>query len=252
MPIFLSEAKMQTKPELPFKFSGGFALSTKAIGFMMAVQGVYSMIAQLWLFPFIVRRIGTLGAFRLVMVIWPFLYFAVPYLVLLPEKYQTTGIYIALLTKMTFHTIAFPSNAILLANSAPSKSVLGTINGVAASTACLSRAFGPTVTGGIHAAGLKFGCSGLAWWAGGLVCAIGAVESFFMEENDTSATEQPEEEEPLCEPLLHATNAEDDNEDGVRRGSIVSLTGGGVDLDKSSDIKTLVEITTSEDPKSLL
>lgn len=228
---------MDTTPELPFKFSGGFALSTKAIGFMMAVQGIYSMIAQLWLFPWIVRRIGTLGAFRLVMVIWPFLYFAVPYLVLLPERLQTAGIYLALLSKMTFHTIAFPSNAILLANAAPSRSVLGTINGVAASTACLSRAFGPTLSGAIHAAGLKFGCNGLAWWAGGLVCAMGALESFCIQEYE-------DEEQPLCEPLLHATP--DDEEPGARRESIITLNG---DFD---DSKTLVEIITIEDPKPTL
>jgi hypothetical protein len=242
MPVFLSEAKSRTEPILPFKFSGGFELSTKAIGFMMAVQGVYSMIAQLWLFPFIVRRIGTIGAFRLVMTIWPFLYFAVPYLVLLPEKLQTGGIYIALLTKMTFHTISFPSNAILLANAAPSKQVLGTINGVAASTACLARAFGPTVTGSIHAAGLKFGCNGLAWWAAGLICAVGAAESYFVEETDNTPTEI-EEEEPLCEPLLHSTNA-DDEEPGARRGSVMSV-------ELFSDTKTLVEIETVDTSKAL-
>lgn len=193
---------------------------------MMAVQGIYSMIAQLWLFPLIVRKIGTLHAFRLVMVVWPVLYFAVPYLVLLPQRLQTTGIYIALLTKITFHVIAFPSNAILLTNAAPDKSVLGTINGVAASTACLARAFGPTVTGFIHSAGLKFGCNGLAWWAGGLVCAIGAMESFWMEEYDGRAARhsQNEEEQTLCEPLLHAPTVETTDEAGhQRRDSLASL-----------------------------
>ncbi len=233
MPVFLSEDRSDAKPILPFKFSGGFALSTKTIGFMMAVQGIYSMIAQLWLFPFIVRRIGTLASFRLVMVIWPLLYVAVPYLVLLPEKLQTAGIYLALLIKITFHVIAFPSNAILLTNAAPSKSVLGTINGVAASTACLASAFGPTVTGFIHSAGLKFGCSGLAWWAGGLVCAIGALESFWMEEADgrMDRLSEEEEEQALCEPLLHATTVEPTEEVGShRRDSLASMQ----ELDLSS------------------
>jgi hypothetical protein len=240
MPIFLSEAKSDTEPRLPFLFSGGFALSTSAIGFMMAVQGVYSMIAQLFLFPFLISRIGTLSAFRLVMVIWPFLYFVVPYLVLLPERLQTVGIYMALLTKMTFHTVAFPSNAILLANAAPSKSVLGSINGVAASTACLSRAMGPTVSGGIHALGLKFGCTGLAWWAGGIVCAFGALESFCIQE-------QEDEEQPLCEPLIHGIPQTDDEEPGAQQEGLLTLNA---DFD---DSKTLVESITSEGtPKSLL
>lgn len=211
MPVFLSTPVSTEQPDLPFKFSGGFSMSTKAIGSMMAVQGVYSMIAQLFLFPLVVRRFGTLRTFRGVMIIWPLLYFAVPYLVLLPKKLQVAGIYLALITKITFHVIAFPSNAILLTNSAPSLLVLGSINGVAASTASLSRAFGPTITGLIHSAGLRIGYSGLAWWASGLVCVLGAVESFWMEEvdgrMDRPATE--EEEAPLCEPFLNPPQTEE-------------------------------------------
>lgn len=224
---------MQTKPEFPFKFSGGFALSTKTIGFMMAVQGVYSMIAQLWLFPFIVKRIGTLQAFRLIMTIWPILYFAVPYLVLLPSNLQKAGIYFCLLAKITFHVIAFPSNAILLANAAHSKSVLGTINGVAASTACLARAFGPTVTGSIHSAGLRLGYNGPAWWASGLVCAIGALEAYFMEEVEgrlDGPSQVEDEQQTVCEPLLHSSTTMETSDDDCRRDSLSLIEG----LDLSS------------------
>src|SRR2546421_5392943 len=224
MPTFLSEPIMDTKPVLPFKFSGGFALSTKTIGFMMAVQGVYSMIAQLWLFPFLIRRLGTLATFRIVIAIWPLLYLVVPYLILLPRHLQTMGIYLCLLMKITFHVIAFPSNAILLTNAAPSTKVLGTVNGVAASAACLARAFGPTVTGAIHSAGLKFGFSGPAWWVGGLICAIGAVESFWIEEVEGRLDGPRHEEEPAtCEPLFHATNLEANDEAAPRRGSLDSM-----------------------------
>lgn len=195
MPVFLSTPKSDDdNVALPFKFTGGLGLQTKTIGFMLAVQGVYSMIAQLWLFPFIVRRLGTLRVFRMVLCIWPPLYLAVPYLILLPTKLQMPAAYIALISKITFHVIAFPSTAILLANAAPSSSVLGCINGAAASTASLSRAFGPTITGLLHSKGLESGYSVLAWWACGLVCVVGAVQSFWMEE-----PEEPErfrEEKP--------------------------------------------------------
>jgi hypothetical protein len=209
MPTFLSEERMQTKPVLPFKFSGGFGLSTRAIGFMMAVQGAYSIFAQFFIFPFLARRLGTLCSSRLVLTVWPLLYFAVPYLVLLPEHLQKPGIYFALLTKITFQAISFPSNAILLANAVHSKSVLGSVNGFAASMACLARAFGPVVTGSIHSAGLKLGCNGLAWWAGGLVCAAGALESYWMEDADGRSDRPTNEvEESTCEPLLHPSVVE--------------------------------------------
>lgn len=115
--------------------------------------------------------------------------------------------YAALLIKITFHVIAFPSNAILLANAAPSKAVLGTINGVAASTACLCRAFGPTISGSIYSAGLKFGYNGFAWWAAGIVCAIGALEAYCIKDTDNSHHDCPQvdDEQAVCEPLITAT-----------------------------------------------
>ncbi|OOF90435.1 hypothetical protein ASPCADRAFT_211997 [Aspergillus carbonarius ITEM 5010] len=184
MPVFLSTPKSDEDVILPFKFTGGLGLATKKIGFMLAVQGVYSMIAQLWLFPFVVRHFGTLRVFRFVLLVWPPLYLIVPYLILLPEQLQTAAAYVALICKITLHVIAFPATAILLANAAPSSKVLGSINGAAASTASLSRAFGPTITGLLHSKGLESGYSVLAWWACGIVCILGAIESFWMEESE--------------------------------------------------------------------
>ncbi|KAJ5519784.1 Major facilitator superfamily domain general substrate transporter [Penicillium fimorum] len=183
MPVLLSTPRSDDDVVLPLKFTGGLGMATKTIGFMLAVQGVYSMIAQLWLFPFVVKHFGTLRTFRFVLFVWPPLYLAVPYLVLLPAKLQMLAVYVSLISKITFHVIAFPATAILLANAAPSSKVLGSINGVAASTASLSRAFGPTITGLLHSKGLDSGYSVLAWWACGLVCLIGAIQSFWMEES---------------------------------------------------------------------
>ena len=199
MPVFLSTPVSHESPSLPFKFTGGFALSTKTIGFILSLQGIYSMPAQIFLFPFIVQRFGNLKTFRFVMMTWPLLYFLVPYLVLLPSQLQMLGVYACLLWKITAQVLAYPSNAILLTNSAPSMLVLGAINGVAASTASLCRAFGPTVSGMIHSWGLKMGYTGLAWWACGLVCVLGAIESLWIEEMEgrMDIAESRDEEEIL-------------------------------------------------------
>ena len=204
MPVFLSTPISEEPPSLPFKFTGGFALPTKLIGLMLSLQGVYSMTAQIFLFPIVVRKFGSLRTFRFVIITWPVLYFLVPYLVLLPSQFQMVGIFVCLLWKITAQVLAYPSNAILLANSAPSMLVLGAINGIAASTASLSRAFGPTVSGIIYSWGLKLGYTGLAWWANGLICIIGAVESLWMEETDGSAdsAQVRDEDSTLNEPFL--------------------------------------------------
>ncbi|KAG4428561.1 hypothetical protein IFR05_015957 [Cadophora sp. M221] len=183
---------------LPFKFVSGYGLDTKEIGVILSVQGLYSMLATIFLFPIVVRRLGALGLFRLIAISYPILYITTPYLVLLPPNLRIAGVYIVVIWKCTFSTMAYPANAILLTNSAPSLLMLGTINGVAASTASLSRAFGPTVSGFLFSVGLRIGYSGLAWWCSAVIAALGAVISLRMTEKggrmDVSEDEKAEEE----------------------------------------------------------
>ena len=203
MPVFLSEPVSTQPISLPFHFTGGFGFSSRTIGFVLSVQGIYSMVAQLCVFPRVVDHFGTLKTFRFVLMTWPLLYLLVPYLVLLPQRLQMPGVYICLLWKITAHVFAFPSNAMLIKNSAPSFLVLGVINGVGASTASLARALGPTVTGLIHSWGLDIGSSGVAWWACGVVCTIGALESLWIEEVEKpTVRSDTEDEERLADEAL--------------------------------------------------
>jgi len=168
---------------LPFKFVSGYDLTTKKIGMILSIQGIYSMIATVFIFPIIVRRLGALRLFRIISLSYPILYITTPYLALLPQNLRMAGVYGVVIWKCTFATMAYPSNAILLTNSAPSLLLLGTINGVAASTASLSRAFGPTVSGLLFTAGLNAGYSGLAWWCSALIAIAGAVISLRMSDD---------------------------------------------------------------------
>jgi len=138
------------------------------------------MVATVFIFPVICRRLGALRLFRLISMSYPVLYFATPYFVLLPDSLSMAGVYVLVVWKCSFATMAYPSNAILLTNSAPSSLMLGMINGVAASTASLARAFGPTVSGMLFSAGLKLGYSGLAWWCSGVIAIAGAFLSLYM------------------------------------------------------------------------
>jgi hypothetical protein len=181
--------------ELPFKFVSGYGLNTKQIGVVLSVQGVYSMIATVFLFPIVVRRIGALGLFRFMAISYPILYITTPYLVLLPDSLRMAGLYAVVVWKCTFSTMAYPSNAILLTNSAPSLLLLGTINGVAASTASLSRAFGPTVSGFLFSAGLRLGYSGLAWWCSAVIAVLGALISLTMTEKGGRMEDEKSDED---------------------------------------------------------
>ena len=203
MPVFLSEPISTEPTSLPFRFTGGFGLSSKTIGFMLSVQGVYAMIAQVFFFPLASRYLGTLRLFRLVSMTWPLLYVLVPYLVLLPQRLQMPGIYLCLLWKITAQCFSFPSNAILLRNSAPSLLVLGVVNGASASTASLARALGPSLTGLIHSWGLEIGSAGVAWWACGVIGLGGALESLWIREvEDPMDHADAEDEDRLADEAL--------------------------------------------------
>ncbi|RKF79179.1 putative membrane protein [Golovinomyces cichoracearum] len=185
MPIFLSYPKPhnQSSWKLPFKFSMGYGLSTKEIGMILSVQGIYSMLVTLCIFPTLVRRFGAMRLFRTVAICYPILYLSIPYFSLLPPSLSIFGIYFIAIWKCTFATLAFPSNAMMLTNMAPSLLSMGTINGVAASIASLSRALGPTVSGALISVGQSSGYSGLSWWCSAVISIAGALLSLMMKVN---------------------------------------------------------------------
>jgi MFS family permease len=178
----MSRDRSTEKPHLPFLFKGGFKFSTQLIGTIVTIQGVMQLIAQLVVFPWLSKKLGSLRTFWLTIATYPFLYFLAPYLALLPERFRIPGIMLLLMWKVTAQALSYPSLAIMLANAAPSKKVLGVINGAAASSASISRGFGPTVSGAVDTFGNGMGMSGLAWWTCAGIAAIGWVPGFFMKE----------------------------------------------------------------------
>ncbi|KAI0132529.1 major facilitator superfamily domain-containing protein [Xylariales sp. AK1849] len=185
-PVFLSTPHPDPRDvTLPFKFAGGFGLPQQQSGIILSAQGIYSLLINMAVVPLVIKRFGPLRLFRFLAIAYFLLYLVTPYIVLLPEKYQTVGIYLLLIWKCTFANMAYPSNAILTANSAPSQHALGNINGVAASTASLCRGFGPTISGMLYAVGLKVGFSGLPWWCSALVAIAGAAVALRIPEQCT-------------------------------------------------------------------
>lgn len=171
----------EAPPSGIFKFTGGFALSSQAIGFINSFQGCLQMIVQFAIFPLVSRRLGNLMTFRTVVFLYPFYYCLVPYLVLLPRSLRYPGILAVLVFKATAQSLSFPSIQIMIAYSVPSKRVLGTANGLAASSANLGRVLGPIATGIVHSWSLRLGYSGMSWWVCAAIAAIGAGASLWIE-----------------------------------------------------------------------
>lgn len=199
-PVFLEMAPPKTPVyELPFKFVVGLQYSTATVGVIIAVQGAYSLFSNYVLVAPATRRFGSLRLFRMLAFSYFMLYFVTPYIVILPTKLVMPAVYILVIWKCTYATMAYPNNAILLANSAPSRKVLGTINGAAASTASLCRALGPLVSGVFYSMGLQSGYSGLAWWVNGLVSIGGAILTLYIADTPLGSATSDDDDELVLE-----------------------------------------------------
>jgi hypothetical protein len=196
LPILMSKKASPNDPHhLPFIFTGGFNWSTRQTGIALGVQGVLQMFAQIIIFPWLSKRFGSLRTFWITLSLYPILYLFAPYLVLLPLNLRIPGLAILLVAKVTFQSLSYPSLAIILANSSPSKRVLGTLNGTAASAASISRGFGPTVSGAVDSLGMSLGMSGLVWWTIAGVALLGWIPGFALKEAyQRSGCDQDDEE----------------------------------------------------------
>lgn len=184
---------------LPFFFSGGFGWNTQKNGAFLATQGFLQMFAQLIVFPWLSKKLGSLRTFWITLSLYPILYLLAPYLALLPTNCRIPGLMALLVCKVTFQSLSYPSLAIILANSSPSKKVLGTLNGAAASSASIARGFGPTIAGIMDGVGETKHMTGLAWWTIAGIALIGWAPGFMLQEGKKRPASSYEDEENLID-----------------------------------------------------
>ena len=171
--LFLS-TPVSTSPAHSLWFTGGLGMPPSHVGMAMAILGVLGIALQLMWYPKIQAHFGLLRSFRIFLLFFILAYSLVPFLALVPSTsaapHEKTGILvwlaitIVLLTQVTGRTMVLPAIGILVNNSCPHPSVLGSLHGVAASVASLARSFGPVLGGYFYGRGLDWGVVGFVWW----------------------------------------------------------------------------------------
>ncbi|KAH8202958.1 hypothetical protein TruAng_002904 [Truncatella angustata] len=182
------------EPSLPFRFTGGLGLTSRDVGFAMAMLGVIGITMQLFLYPRLSSRFGTVRMWRIVLFLFPIAYTLLPLLSLVPsatappDKKTGPWIWIALagvlFIQVTARTFALPAQTILVNNCTPHPSVLGTVHGLGQSVSSFARTVGPVLCGWLYGLGLNNGVVGAVFWglAGVAICGLGA--SFWVKEGD--------------------------------------------------------------------
>lgn len=178
LPIFLQDNRISTSSnhQSPFNIPGGLGLTIQSVGIIMSANGVIALFTQAILFPLFASWLGIWKTFVFVTVLHPVAYFIVPYLAFLPESSLYPGIYVCLAIRNFFSILAYPVLLIFLKESAPSPSVLGKVNGLAASAGAACRTISPPIAGYLYGIGTQIGFTGLAWWGSGVVAIAGGFQ----------------------------------------------------------------------------
>ncbi|KAM0817854.1 putative Major facilitator superfamily (MFS) profile domain-containing protein [Seiridium cardinale] len=193
--LFLSTARAtMDSQKLPFFFTGGLGMPASTVGGATSILGILGMLLQIFLYPSIHARLGTLRSFQWFLLLFPIAYFLAPFLAVLPSSSEAPaaasgafiwmGIILVLLFQVLARTVTLPASIILLNNCSPHPSVLGTIHGLGQSVSAGFRTVGPVVGGWWYGAGLDIGMVGASWWAVTGMSALGCVSAMFIYEGN--------------------------------------------------------------------
>ena len=179
LPIFLQDDKIAAQAvHSPFYIPGGLGLTTQSVGIIMSFNGLIALFIQAIVFPLFASWLGIWKTFVMVTFLAPVAYFIVPYLAFLPSNALYGGIWACLAIRNFTSILAYPVLLILLKEASPAPSVLGKINGLAASAGAACRTIAPPFAGYLYGVGTRIDFTGLAWWASGIVAIAGAVQIF--------------------------------------------------------------------------
>ncbi|PHH83148.1 hypothetical protein CDD82_3441 [Ophiocordyceps australis] len=193
-PVWYSSIDPSHAPQLPFQFTGGLGLHPTSVGLAMAILGAIRIPMQLFLYPDLAGRLGTLRAWRLSLLCFPLTYFLIPYLAVVPSASPPpepkTGltvwlaICVILFIQATGRTFSQPSQIILINNCSPHPSVLGTVHGLGQSATSGANTIGPMIGGFVYGIGLGAGVVGLVWWALSSIAICTCLASLLVGEGD--------------------------------------------------------------------
>lgn len=167
-----------------FHFSGGLGLPSSRVGLATAIIGFIGLPLQIFFYPFVQGKLGTLTSFRAFLPLSPLAYTLMPFLVVLPRityiVWPSFTFVVAL--QVISRTFILPAAIILVNNSVTDSTILGTVHGVAQSISSAARTLGPLLGGWGLGLGLMHNMVGAVWWALAAEALLGYTVLWFIYE----------------------------------------------------------------------
>ncbi|KAK4690928.1 hypothetical protein P7C71_g5967, partial [Lecanoromycetidae sp. Uapishka_2] len=184
LPIFLQDDAeynhVNQTARSPFNILGGLGMTTQQVGIIMSCNGVIALFIQAIVFPLFTSWLGVWKTFVTATILHPLVYFIVPYLAFVSGNALYPSIYVCLTIRNFTTILAYPVLLIMLKEATSSPSVLGKVNGLAASAGAACRTLAPPLAGWWYGIGTQIGFTGIAWWGSSIVAIAGAVQILAM------------------------------------------------------------------------
>ncbi|CAI7653127.1 unnamed protein product [Penicillium glandicola] len=180
-----------------FHFGGGLGLPSSRVGLATAIIGFIGLPLQIFLYPRIQTKLGTLTSFRMFLPFSPIAYVLMPFLVILPRVpwivWPSFTFVVSL--QVISRTFILPAAIILVNNCVTDPSILGTVHGVAQSISSGARTLGPFLGGWGLGLGLENNMIGAVWWALAFESVLGWVMLWSIYEGNGIERKKDETEE---------------------------------------------------------
>jgi hypothetical protein len=184
LPIFLQDKRadddMNALELSSSSLGGGLGIPIQNVGIIMSINGIIQLAIQGLVFPVLADIFGVWRLLLIVTIAHPIAYFVVPFLQLLPENLLYPGLFACLTIRSLTSILAFPLLLIMIKETAPDKSHLGKINGLAASTGAACRTVASPIAGLLYGLSIELHFTPLAWWGSALVAICGALQIPFL------------------------------------------------------------------------
>jgi hypothetical protein len=158
------------------------------------VSGIVGIPMQILVYPYFSQRLGTLKLWRYVYLGFPFLYFAYPYVAVMPSSKpppsEKTGVavwaYLVFIQTSTsfLASLNIPSQLVLTNLSSPHPSALGRTHSINFFMCMAIRASSSALAGELFAFGSTHNLSGIVFWINSVVSFGGIILTRFIEEGD--------------------------------------------------------------------
>ncbi|GAA5906508.1 hypothetical protein JCM6882_004454 [Rhodosporidiobolus microsporus] len=133
---------------------GGLGFPPSSIGTALSLSGLLAVSFQLFLFPPLQKRAGTVPLYRALMALWPVVFALFPVMGWAARERGERAVWVVLCVFLGLKSIAnmsYATNMLTLTDAAPSKRLLGTLNGVAQMGSSLMRSIGPFTASSLFA-----------------------------------------------------------------------------------------------------